>query len=354
MKWLAGVLAVLVTIPLLVLLFFSPANACGPSALIPRVAEGQTVGRWDAEQLTNAAAIIQAAGDLELNAHAAVIGVMTAMGESSLRNIDYGDNAINPDGGVADSIGLFQQQGSWGTVAERMDPATSARLFFDRLAVLDGWAGMVPTLAANAVQRNSDPYHYDPYHAEAVEVVEALTGATLDLVPGASGACAAAGDGSFSPATGAAPGPWGGFSNGKIPESALQPLPWNPDRTLRADAAQALIALNNAFRAEFGYDLPLNDAYRSYESQVRAREFWCSLGSCRNAAEPGTSNHGWGMAIDVANRQSFTISEGSPIFVWLTANAGRYGWVHPDWAKPGGTGPREAWHWEYYGLAVAA
>jgi len=33
-------------------------------------------------------------------------------------------------------------------------------------------------------------------------------------------------------------------------------------------------------------------------------------------------------------------------FDWLTANAGRFGWVHPPWAQPGGSKP-EPWHWEY-------
>ncbi len=354
MKWAASILAVIVAVPLMVLLFFAPANACSPTSLIPHVSEGQSVGRWDAEQLSNAAAIMQAANDLQLDARAQVLGVMTAMGESSLRNIDYGDNATNPDGSIADSIGLFQQQSSWGTQQQRMDPRTSATLFYERLNSLDDWASMQPTLAANAVQRNSDPYHYEPYYDEAVQVVEALTGATLDTTVGYGGACAAAGDGNYSPANGTPPGPWGGFTNGTIPESALQPLPWDSTKTLRPDAAQALIALNNAFREDFGYDLPLTDAYRSYENQVKAKDFWCGLGRCENAAEPGTSNHGWGLAVDIGDRSFFTITEGSPTYLWLKANAARFGWVHPDWAQPGGAGPREAWHWEYNGLAQAA
>jgi hypothetical protein len=30
----------------------------------------------------------------------------------------------------------------------------------------------------------------------------------------------------------------------------------------------------------------------------------------------------------------------------MTANAGRFGFVQPDWAGPGGEKP-EPWHWEY-------
>jgi hypothetical protein len=30
----------------------------------------------------------------------------------------------------------------------------------------------------------------------------------------------------------------------------------------------------------------------------------------------------------------------------MTANAGRFGFVHPAWADPG-NGREEPWHWEY-------
>lgn len=64
------------------------------------------------EQEQNAAFIIQAALAADLGTDAARFGVIAAAGESSLINVNYGDNAINPNGSVADSIGLFQQQSS--------------------------------------------------------------------------------------------------------------------------------------------------------------------------------------------------------------------------------------------------
>lgn len=92
---------------------------------------------------------------------------IAAMGESTLENIDYGDNAINPDGSVADSIGILQQQGSWGTAKERMDPKTAAQLFIlgpkkqgGGLADVQGWQDMSETLAIHEVQANADPNHY--------------------------------------------------------------------------------------------------------------------------------------------------------------------------------------------------
>jgi len=37
-------------------------------------------------------------------------------------------------------------------------------------------------------------------------------------------------------------------------------------------------------------------------------------------------------------------------YEWLRANAADFGWIHPDWALPGGNGPYEPWHWEYVGV----
>lgn len=154
-------------------------------------------------------------------------------------------------------------------------------------------------------------------------------------------------------ADGTAPGAWGGYENGKIPQSSLAPIPWSQlgPAYLRPDAVAALEKLNVEFRAQFGYDLAINDAYRDYAGQVEARNRWCALGNCQNAAAPGTSNHGWALAVDLGNKSHIVLGFNSPEYIWLKANAGKYGWVHPKYMEPGGTGPFEAWHWEYYGVA---
>lgn len=191
-----GVLAV-VMVPVLAIamllwvLFFggSAAAACLPGggpvnvAAIPADAR---VGAYGHDQLVNAALIVNAGAAKGLGADGQTLGVQTAMGESSLVNIDYGDNAVNPDGSIADSIGLFQQQSSWGTVAERMDPTTSAGSFFDRLVKVEGWQAMEPSIAINKVQRNSDPYHYTKWRADAVAVMAYLT--NLGSAPATPGA----------------------------------------------------------------------------------------------------------------------------------------------------------------------
>lgn len=138
---------------------------------------------------------------------------------------------------------------------------------------------------------------------------------------------------------------WGGYSNGNIPTSVLAAIPWDTERILRTDARDALVSLNGAFRPHFGHDITINDGYRDYDEQVRAKK---KFGA--NAAEPGTSNHGWAIAVDVANTSRVQIGYSHPIYLWLKANGPAYGWVHPQWAEPGNPGgPDEAWHWEFNG-----
>lgn len=139
-----------------------------------------------------------------------------------------------------------------------------------------------------------------------------------------------------------ASGPWGGHENGKIPADALCPPPFLPNsgHLLRCDAAKALNALNEAYKANFGINIPFTDTYRSYEAQVICRQNKGNL-----CATPGTSNHGWGLAVDFAGGINVF---GTAQHEWMRANASKYGWVHPGWAQAGGSKP-EPWHWEFTG-----
>jgi LAS superfamily LD-carboxypeptidase LdcB len=49
-------------------------------------------------------------------------------------------------------------------------------------------------------------------------------------------------------------------------------------------------------------------------------------------AVPGTSNHGWGLAVDIDVTSPSTMA-------WVRANAYRFGFVEAV--------PREPWHWEF-------
>lgn len=154
-----------------------PAAACGPVGAaavvdVAAVPPGPVAG-YSGQQLRNAAHIVNAATALGLGVRAQSIGVMTAMGESSLRVLDRGDR-IGPD-----SRGLFQQRanGAWGSYEDRMDPFTSATSFYRALVEVDGWDTLAPTIAAHRAQNNADPWHYEKHWTDAVQVVEALAGA---------------------------------------------------------------------------------------------------------------------------------------------------------------------------------
>ncbi|MHA7135493.1 M15 family metallopeptidase [Oerskovia turbata] len=128
------------------------------------------------------------------------------------------------------------------------------------------------------------------------------------------------------------------YSNGRIPAAALTTLSFAPSQSLRCDAAAMLEDLSDAYAERFGRPLPMTDTYRSYAQQVSTRAAKPGL-----AAVPGTSNHGWGLAIDLDAPAS---SPGSAQYKWLRANAPLYGWDNPSWARPGGSKP-EPWHFEY-------
>lgn len=134
-------------------------------------------------------------------------------------------------------------------------------------------------------------------------------------------------------------GPVHRYPNGQIPLSALCPL-GAPGHYLRADAAHAFGQLAAAYAAEFAEGLCITDSYRTVESQVQLFAAKPDL-----AAVPGTSDHGWGTAVDLCGGiESF----GTPQHEWMRANAPLYGWFHPSWAQADGSRP-EPWHWEYGG-----
>lgn len=130
-----------------------------------------------------------------------------------------------------------------------------------------------------------------------------------------------------------------GYANGRIPASALCPLDFAPGHMLRCDAAEQLSALSKEYEKEFGVPIPMTDSYRSLELQIRvkATKGWL-------AATPGTSNHGWGLAVDLGYPIStFTSAE----HAWMRVHAPDFGWDNPSWARSTGSKP-EPWHFEFF------
>ncbi|MGO1409979.1 MAG: M15 family metallopeptidase [Microbacterium sp.] len=300
--------------------------------------------------LQHASAILRVARELGLPAQAEKIALMTALQESDLRmlanttvpaSLDLPHDAAGHD---HDSVNVFQQRPSsgWGTVADLMDIDYAARAFFGGpdgpnsgsprgLLDIDGWEDMELGRAAQTVQVSATPHAYSKWSDAADQVLAAVTGAITCTTTATVGT-----NGDIS---GTGPGPWGDWDNGRIPVELLSPIPWLPERRLRQDAATALTLMNEEWKKRFGTDIPINDAYRDYDQQVIAKR---DLGSL--AATPGTSQHGWAIAIDIQT------SFGSETYRWLKQNAGTFGYAHPDWAEPNGSLP-EAWHWEFWGTS---
>lgn len=146
-----------------------------------------------------------------------------------------------------------------------------------------------------------------------------------------------------------ADGPGG---NGRVPLTELAPV--RPDCWVEAEIADDLARMLEAANADsiplapegyFSHDpIPISGCYRSYDEQVIARDYFCAKGTCDTAADPGTSRHGTGRAVDFKDEAGELTFE-SRGYAWLVANAARFGFMHPDWAQPDGRNP-EPWHWE--------
>ncbi|HWE56724.1 MAG TPA: hypothetical protein VG435_14520 [Acidimicrobiales bacterium] len=124
-----------------------------------------------ADQAQNASIIAAVAFKLRLPDHAVTIGLATALQESRLVNLTYGDR---------DSLGLFQQRPSegWGTSAQVQDPVYAATAFYQHLERIPGWQTMAVTEAAQTVQHSAAPLAYATYEDEARALAAALTGET--------------------------------------------------------------------------------------------------------------------------------------------------------------------------------
>jgi cell wall-associated NlpC family hydrolase len=149
----------------------------GDSGAQPCISAVTGLGRvkgLDTDQLANARTIIATGATLKVPDRAVVVALATAMQESTLRNLHYGDR---------DSVGLFQQRPSagWGSVAELTTPATAARKFYAALLRVPGWRSMPLTLAAQRVQRSAFPFAYAKWEPLATALVSATGGGIADL-----------------------------------------------------------------------------------------------------------------------------------------------------------------------------
>lgn len=130
---------------------------------------GSDTYHLDLSQGANARTIADAGMRAGLSHHAVTVAFATALQESQLHNLGYGDR---------DSVGLFQQRPSqgWGTRSQLMDPTYAANAFFRALGRVPGWTTMSVTDAAQHVQRSNAPDAYARWEAEARVLARILTG----------------------------------------------------------------------------------------------------------------------------------------------------------------------------------
>jgi hypothetical protein len=140
-----------------------------PATLPCHAAAGTETYALDADQAANATTIAAVGKHLGMPDHAVTVALATALQESKLYNLSYGD---------LDSLGLFQQRPSqgWGTKDQIMSPRYAATAFYTHLAKVDNWQTLDVTVAAQAVQRSAGPDAYARWEAEARVLAQALTG----------------------------------------------------------------------------------------------------------------------------------------------------------------------------------
>lgn len=135
------------------------------------IAAASTGSSLSDEMRGNAAVIVQVGRELGVPDYGIIIALATAMQESSLRNLNWGDR---------DSVGLFQQRPSsgWGTVEQLTTPRHAAMLFYGGpsnpnrgytrgLLDISDWESMPLTVAAQKVQISAYPDAYAKWESSA-------------------------------------------------------------------------------------------------------------------------------------------------------------------------------------------
>ena len=148
------------------------------------------------------------------------------------------------------------------------------------------------------------------------------------------------------------------YNNGNMPEDKLT-LINNPSKyigALSSDEGRIRLyptvatAINKLLVAaeKDKITLKINSAYRTVPDQKRVFRENCINACCSRectpkddkgkAAIPGTSNHGFAIAVDFANYQARRVNTSMKEYIWLSQNAATYGFKRIA---------SETWHWEY-------
>ena len=130
---------------------------------------GQQAITLETGQAAIAATIAGVAARHRLPRQAVTIALATALQESKLQNLDYGDR---------DSVGIFQQRPSqgWGPAAKLEDPVYATTKFFAALTKIRGYATMPVYQAAQDVQHSADGSAYEQWAWVAGQLAGYFTG----------------------------------------------------------------------------------------------------------------------------------------------------------------------------------
>ncbi|WKN18896.1 NlpC/P60 family protein [Streptomyces sp. JUS-F4] len=152
-----------------------------------------------ADQVPNAKTIQATGVAMNIPARGQVVALATALQESGLRNLTYGDR---------DSLGLFQQRPSkgWGSASQILNPVHASTKFYEGLKKVSGWQSLSVTQAAQAVQKSGFPEAYAKWEPLATALLKKANGASPSPSPSGSadtgspspdsaGGCSADGDG---------------------------------------------------------------------------------------------------------------------------------------------------------------
>lgn len=119
--------------------------------------------------------------------------------------------------------------------------------------------------------------------------------------------------------------------NGRIPANELAPI--GGGYFLVKTAAASFNAMSDEANAKWGKTISVVSAYRTYDKQVYLWDHVSHPHDTNWVARPGTSNHGWGIAVDLATQWGR----------WAVDQIGKqYGW-----SKACSDAPVEWWHIKY-------
>jgi hypothetical protein len=122
-------------------------------------------------------------------------------------------------------------------------------------------------------------------------------------------------------------------------------------KLLKGPACDSFIVMDQAYKTQFGVQMPVGQGYRSAAEQI-------ACGGTKAVPKAGACiyydpkndppEHLWGTAIDFTGPLT---NSATPEHIWLVNNGPLYGWFWPNWAKNGqggNAGVKEPWHFAYY------